>query len=132
VTSSCADLSPEYGIVNLKITPSQEVFFKREVRGQNYDALVLSPSKDLCSEPNPRSDYIFKSQGPHRIYYKVEDGTLILFLTIAAPLLEEGAFPIRVVQNKMHTLEFEELQKNYRKLGLVELKVEIDRGLKCR
>lgn len=70
VTSSCVDLPPQYGIVTLQITASQEVYFKREVRGLHYDHLVLSPSKDFCREPNPKSDYIFRAQGPRRIYYK--------------------------------------------------------------
>lgn len=132
MTSSCVDLPPEYGIVTLKVTASQEVYFKREVSGLHSDRLVLSPSKDFCREPDPKSDYIFQAQGPRRMYYKVENGALILFLTSAATLPEEGVFPIRVVQNEMLPLEFIKLKENYQQLGLTELKVEIDRNLKCR
>jgi hypothetical protein len=128
---SCVDLSPEYGVLSLKISASQEVYFKREVSGQNYDVLVLSPSKDHCGQPNPKSDYIFQG-GPSGIYYKIEDGTLTLFSTIAATPPESGNFPIRVVQNEMHPLDFVDLKKNYQNLGLKRLEVKIDKMLKCR
>jgi len=130
-TTSCVDLSPEYGVLSLKISASQEVYFKREVRGQNYDVLVLSPSKDHCGGPNPKSDYTFLG-GPSGIYYKIENGTLTLFLTIAAIPPESGGFPIRVVQNKMHPLDFVDLKKNYQSLGLKRLEVKIDGMLKCK
>jgi hypothetical protein len=107
------------------------VYFKREVSGQNYDVLVLSPSKDHCGQPNPKSDYIFQG-GSSGIYYKIEDGTLTLFLTIAATPPESGTFPIRIVQNKMHPLDFVDLKKNYQNLGLKRLEVKIDKMLKCR
>lgn len=129
--TSCVDLSPEYGVLNLKISASQEVYFKREVRGQNYDVLVLSPSKDHCGEPDPKSDYIFQG-GPSGIYYKVENGTLTLFLTIAAIPPESGSFPIKVVQNKAHPLDFVDIKKNYQNLGLQRLDVKIDKRLKCK
>ena len=130
-TKSCVDLSPEYGVLSLKTAASQEVYFKREVRGQNYDVLVLSASKDHCERPNPKFDYIFRG-GPSRIYYKTEDGTLILFLTIAAISPESGSFPITVVQNEMHPLDFVDLEKNHQNLGLQRLEVKIDKRLKCK
>jgi hypothetical protein len=131
LASSCVDLSPEYGIVNLKISPSQEVYFKREVRGLNYDVLVLSPSSDHCEKPNPKSDYIFRG-GPAEIYYKIEDGALTLFLTIEATPPESGSFPIKIVQNKVHPLDFVDLKKNYENRGLKRLDVKIDKMLKCK
>ncbi len=131
-TISCVDLSPEYGIESLKIADDQDVFFKREIRGQNYDVLVLSPSIDHCGNPNPKSDYIFRGQGPPRIYYKIESGALILYLTIAATAPESGDFPIRIVQNEMHPLDFVDVEKNYHNLGLKRLEVKIDEALKCK
>ncbi|HKX32671.1 MAG TPA: hypothetical protein VJ302_33605 [Blastocatellia bacterium] len=98
--------------------------------GQNYDLLVLSPNRDHCTPPNPQSDYIFHG-GPRKIYYKIEDGVLVLFVSIAATPPEGPGFPVSVRQNEIHPLDFADFQKNYQNQGLKLLEVEINRGLKC-
>jgi hypothetical protein len=131
LVNSCPDLSPAYGIESLKISDNAEVYFKREVRGQNYDSLVLSPKKNHCDLPS-KSDYIFRGQGPYLVYYKVENDTLILFTTSDVTPPAEGTFPGKVLLNKMHPLDFVELRENYQKLGLKPLDVEVNKALRCQ
>ena len=126
---SCPDFSPEYGVLPLKLSESQEVYLKREIRGQNYDVVVLSPNKDHCSEADPKSDYIFR--GHSSIFYKIEGNTLILFLAVEATPPESGSFPIKVVQNVKNFKEFVQIRNNYQNLGLTRLEVKIDNSLKC-
>src|SRR5712691_8220678 len=47
-TMCCVNLSPNYGLVSLRNPQNAELHFKREVRGLNYDVVVLSSNKDYC------------------------------------------------------------------------------------
>jgi hypothetical protein len=128
---ACADLSPEYGVASLKIADGRNLYFKREVRGQNYDVLVLSTNKELCAEPNPQTDYIFSSHAV-TIFYKFEGDTLSLFLTSPAKAPQDFQAPIRVAQNVISNPEFIELKEKYKERGLAQLDVRLDKSLKCR
>lgn len=129
--SACIpDLSPSYGRVKLKVSESQEIFFKREASGLNYDVLVISPSDDLCEIPNPKTDYVFRSTGV-TVYYKVENDSLILFTNQTATPPEGGQFPIKIEQKGLNTLEAEEIKKKAEELGLRSLDVPFDDRLKC-
>lgn len=130
--NSCANSPYSYGIVSLKVSESQEVYFKREARGLNHDSLVLSANKDYCAEPSPQVDFIFHASGSHSIYYKIENGILIMYPSSAATPPESRQFPVKVVQYDLTTLDYAELQKNHEKLGLKYLEVKLDEKLKCK
>jgi hypothetical protein len=124
-------LSPQYGVISLTVSNDQNMYFKREVRGLNYDVVVLSTDGDYCREPDASSDYVFAND-PLPMYYKLEDGTLSLYLTSLAAVPENFQSPIRVVQHQLSPLEFEEIEQHYKERGLNLLRVEIDKRLKCK
>jgi hypothetical protein len=130
--SACGpDLSPSYGRVGVRVSDNAEVFFKREVRGLNYDALVISPSDRLCGMPKAKTDYVFTGMGPFDVYFKVENGGLILFTHYAATPPEGSPFPVRVVQNALGSPDFDKLAASAEGLNLRRLEVPIDKRLKC-
>jgi hypothetical protein len=124
-------LSHQYGVIILTVSNDQDMYFKREVRGLNYDVMVLSTDDDYCREADASSDYVFASD-PLPMYYQLEDGTLSLYLTSPAAVPENFQSPIRVVQHQLSPLEFEDIQQHYKERGLNLLRVEIDKKLKCK
>lgn len=128
---ACHNLSPHYGVMSLAVPNGQYLYFKREVRGLNYDVVVLSTDNDYCKEPNASSDYVFASD-PLPMYYKLENGTLSLFLTSPAAIPKIFQSSIKVVQHQLSPLEFQEIEQHYKERGIELLRVEIDKTLKCR
>jgi hypothetical protein len=112
----------------------RSVYFKREVGWMNHDIWVISPSSDLCQIPNPKTDYRFKELGgPQTIPYKIDGNRLILVLTGPRPDPPEGGpFPVDIVWNEVHTVDFREIERDPAKLGLTVLRLPIDQSLKCR
>lgn len=133
LSSSCStESSPyKYGVVALKISDSQQVYFKREARGVSYDSLALSINGDPCIEPDPKSDFILHSSELPRIYYKIENGTLVLYLTVDAKSPGSGTFPVNVIQKKIHPIDSEEFKESYEKLGIKFIEIKLSEGLKC-
>src|SRR5437899_996831 len=127
----CMKLSPKYGFVALRSQTNGELYFKREVRGLNYDVVILSTNQDYCVEGNPHSDFIFASD-PLPMYYSFEGNTLNLFLTrvVAEPADFQSA--VKVVQHHLSPSDFAELQKAFKDRGLKPLNVPIDEKLRCR
>lgn len=133
LTSCSSDLHTKYAVQLVRVSETHEVYFKRKVRGQNYDVTVLSANKNHCAIPDPKSDYVFNGLDDSPIlFYKVENSTLILFLTIPAKEPEGGQFPIKVVQIKVEPLENWKMKEKYGDMGLKPLELEIDNSLKCR
>jgi hypothetical protein len=125
------NLSPKYGFLSLRSPQNAELYFKREVRGLNYDVMVLSTNKDYCKEPNASSEFIFASD-PLPMYYRFEGNTLNLFLTSAAAQPSDFQSDVRVVQHHLSPLEFAEIRKSFKERGLTLLDVPIDERLRCR
>ena len=128
---SCVKLSPKYGSVTLRSPTAGELYFKREVRGLNYDVVALSTNPDCCVEANPRSDFIFGSD-PLPMYYSFEDNTLNLFLTSVVTSPSNFQSSVKVVQHHLSPSEFADLQKSFKDRGLELLDVPIDEKLRCR
>jgi hypothetical protein len=130
-TACAPDLSSAFGMLAVTVG-NREVYFKREVRGLSYDALVISPSSSFCKMPDPRSDYIFREQGPVRLYYKVDNNTLVLYGTGSATPPEARNFPVNVVQHELTVLEFDQLDKDAARLGLLALEISVDKRSQCK
>lgn len=130
--SACMpDLSPAYGIVKVKVG-EQEVYFKREARGLSYDALVISTSDSFCGMPDPQSDYIFREQGPLRLYYKVDNNSLIIYARSRAIQPEVKKFLVNIVQKELTVLEFDRLEKDATRLGLFLLEISMKESKQCK
>jgi hypothetical protein len=127
----CMSLSPKHGFVALRSPGNSELYFKREVRGLNYDVVVLSTNKDYCAEPNARSDFIFASD-PLPMYYSFDGNTLNLFLTSVVAQPSDFQSTVKVVQHHLSPSEFGEIQKSFKERGLELLDIPIDEKLRCR
>jgi hypothetical protein len=130
-TTCCTNLSPKYGLTVLRGTGDTDLYLKREVRGLNYDVVVLSTNKDHCAAPNADSEFIFASD-PLPIYYSFDGNTLKLFLTSLVAQPSEFRSSVKVVQTHLSPSEFAEIQKNFRERGLERLDIPIDNKLRCR
>ena len=128
---TCMNLPPHYGVVALQSPQHAELYFKREVRGSNYDVVLLSTSKQHCGEPNSKSEYIFASD-PLPMYYSFEGDTLNLFLTSLVAEPPEFQSPIKVVQHHLSPSEFADMKKDFKTRHLNQLDVPIDENLRCR
>lgn len=131
VSVSCMKLSPKYGFVALRSPTNGELYFKREVRGLNYDVVVLSTNQNYCAESNSRSEFIFASD-PLPMYYSFEGNTLNLFLTSVVAEPSDFQSAVKVVQHHLSPSDFAELQKTFEDRGLKILNVPIDEKLRCR
>lgn len=129
---SCFDSPNRYGIVGLKIPDGREVFFKREARGIDYDSLALSVNSDPCTGPDPKTDYILHSSELPRIYYKIEDGALALYLSGTATPPGSGQFPVKIIQHKIHPIDYREFEKSYEKMGLRYVEFKMSELIKCK
>ena len=130
-TTCVPGLSPAYGIVKVKVG-DREVYFKREARGLSYEALVISPNDSFCGMPDPKSDYIFREQGPLRLYYKVDNNALVLYGTSNATQPEAKNFPVNVVQHELTVLEFDRLERDAARLGFLSLEISMKESKRCK
>ncbi len=128
---ACPDYGPEYGVMSLDGSQGQKLYFKREVRGQNYDVLTLSTDDDYCREPDETKDYVFGAHAT-KIFYKQSAGQLDLYMTSPSKTPTEFDSAIRITQHRLSPLEFAELDKNYRELGYVLIDVKLDKDLQCK
>jgi hypothetical protein len=128
----CQDLRPKYGVFSLRASGGETLYFKREVRGLNYDVLTLSVDKDHCKKPDPSRDYVFDDLGPHTIYYRIEGDVLTLYLTIPATPPRNFQSQIKVEQREMAPLEFAKVANNHKERGLTLLDVPLDEDLRCK
>lgn len=100
INTTCVDLSSEYGIRPVVSSSGAKLYFRREARGLNYDAISLTENDDYCSDRNPRTDYLFGKSGD-TIYYKFEGDTLHLFVGTPAKVPPSYSRKIVVVQHKL-------------------------------
>ena len=132
------DFSSEYGIVKISVGGNQ-LYFKREVRGLNHDAVILSPDENYCAEYNPDTDYKFTSMDTF-IFYKIEGR--ILYLLEGNPtqegypykpnIIEPKNFPVKVmIVRPDKLLVFGKEKGLYKDKGLEFLEIPLDDTLKC-
>lgn len=121
--------SSSYGRVKLQVG-EQVIFFKRQASALNHDDTVISPSDDLCNIPNPKTDYVFQGAPPAPLFYKIEKGVLILFVSTAATPPESGKFPVKIVQNEPNPLEMIKLTEAPEK-DMKRLELPLNNHLKC-
>lgn len=121
-----------YGIAEVKIAGKQPLYFKREVRGMNYDVICLSTNKDPCAGADSKYDYVFSNSARERLYYKIENNSLVLFDTVAEVPSDKRRFQINVIPKELHPLDFAELQKAPEKQSVYYLDVKLDDKIKCR
>lgn len=115
-------LGPRFGVLRVDVG-SERVYFIREVRGLNYDSLVISATDDLCQELDGPANFVFESLGPIRPYYTVVAGVLHIYTTYPGKA-PSGQFPVTVVQHELGPLEWVDFDKTAQERGLRQVVVE--------
>jgi hypothetical protein len=122
----------ERGMRRIVASDGARVYIKREVRGQNYDALGISLDGDPCRSLDPAVDHIFAAMGPLVVYCRVDAGVLTTYSTTA---LNAPARPMRAIHIENHVLDplaFQELSRAYASRGLTRVVVDLRPDPDCR
>ena len=121
----------QYGVDGVSTSEGTTVYFKREVRGANYDALWISASPDPCRPADDATDYVFRELGPLAVYYRAGAGAVETFST--SSLDPPGNEPkVRVIHHVLDPLAFKELERTYKSSGLTKIEVPVQRKIHCR
>jgi len=128
VLASC-DIGPEFGVISVRVG-DRDVFFIREVRGNNYDSLVISSSSDPCQNLSSPNNYVFEELGPIHPYYRIEGEVLHLYDTSGA-VPPRNAFPVRVVQHAVSPLEYADIAAAPQKIHVRRIDVPLNIHRNC-
>lgn len=121
------DRGPRYDIRQI-IVGQNSVYFKRKIRGRNYEGLSISGDGNLCNGPSRRTDFFLDSLDVDGVFYKVEGNKLYIYSYTAFTPPQSGSFPVKIVQNVYSPpAQFDE--ERIKKLGYTEL-VFTDESLK--
>lgn len=112
------DRGPRYDIRQISVG-QHSVYFKREIRGRNYEGLSISGDGDLCNGPSPRTDFFVEGMWPGQVFYKVDGDELHIYSQGEFIPPQSGGFPVKVVQKQGEPARYD--PENIRKLGYTEL-----------
>ncbi|MEO8649470.1 MAG: hypothetical protein ABI539_09920 [Acidobacteriota bacterium] len=113
------DRGPGFDIRQISVGQNS-IYFKREIRGRNYEGLSISSDGDLCNGPSPRTDFFLDSLDVDGVFYKVEADKLYIYSYTAFTPPQSDDFPVKIVQNVYSPpAQFDE--ERIKKLGYTEL-----------
>ena len=118
---SCIDFvdrGPRYDLHEI-LVGERSVYFKREIRGRNYEGLSLSSDGTLCNGPSARTDFFVDSETIGKVFYKVEGDELKIYSQSVFKPPATGIFPVKIVQSDIPPGQDNE--KRIQELGYVEL-----------
>lgn len=120
--------SPRYAIQQV-VVGQYSVYFKKEIRGRNYEGLSISADGNLCNGPSQETDYFVNSETPGRVFYKVENNVLRIYSQSIFTAPQNDNFPINIFQEYILAQDFRE--ENALKLGYTELLLPDDSLKNC-
>lgn len=109
---------PQYDIRQISVG-QHNVYFKREIRGRNYEGFSISSDGNLCNGPSPKTDFFVDSETIGKVFYKVEDDELQIYSQNVFTPPQTDNFPVKIVQRKLSNIEYSE--ENAIKLGYTKL-----------
>jgi hypothetical protein len=109
---------PLYSISQVSVG-QYSIYFKKEIRGRNYEGLSISTDGDLCNGPSPETDFFVDSETIGKTFYKVKDNELQIYSQNEFTPPKTDNFPVKIVQRKLPNVEHSE--ENAIKLGYREL-----------
>jgi hypothetical protein len=112
------DRGPRYDIRQISVGQTS-VYFKREVRGRNYDGLSISGDGNLCNGPSPRTDFFVEGMSPGQVFYNIDGDELHIYSQSDFTPPQAGGFPVKVVQENVDPVRYDPESVN--KLGYTEL-----------
>lgn len=105
--NSVNNRGPLYGIQKISVG-QHSIYFKREIRGRNYDGFSISSDSNLCNGPSPKTDFFVNSETVGKVYYKVKDDELLIYSQSVFTPPSTGSFPVKIIQRKIPLIEFSE------------------------
>jgi hypothetical protein len=121
-----------YSLYSIGVVEGKEVYVKRMVWGPALDQsiTVISTNRDLYDLRQTHNDYVFDWYQPS-IYYKVENGTLVLYLyELTAQPPEGEQFPFKVEQVVLDFEDWRRLMDNYKNAGINRIELSISENLR--
>ncbi|MCY7347650.1 MAG: hypothetical protein LH614_15710 [Pyrinomonadaceae bacterium] len=109
---------PRYDIRQISVG-QHSVYFKREIRGRNYEGFSISSDGNLCNAPSPKTDFFVGSETIGKTFYKVKGDELQIYSQNEFTPPQTDNFPVKIVQRKLPNVEHSE--ENAIKLGYTEL-----------
>ena len=95
------------------------VYFKREIRGRNYEGFSISSDGNLCNGPSPGTDFFVEGMTPGQVFYKVDGDELHIYSQSEFTPPQSGSFPVKVVQKQAEPARYD--PESIKKLGYTEL-----------
>ncbi len=119
--SSCDRRGSTHGIRDIEVSPGKHLYFKREVRGRNFDSWWISQNPDVCAELDPSTDAEFPAVGPLWFYYRIKAGKLELMGTPGLTMPQKGNLADLLHYEDLHPLDFQRLEREWESQGLTRL-----------
>ena len=116
------------GIQAVTRVGESSVYFKREVRGQNFDQMGISLNSERCRPLDSSTDYVFAELGPIEIFCRPQPGKLVVYATSPLRLPARTTNELVVETVLLTPSAFRDLQATYRDRGLVKVTVDDVRG----
>ncbi len=120
--------SAQYGMQQVSVG-QYIIYFKKEIRGRNYEGLSISTDGNLCNGPSQKTDFFVNSETPGRVFYKVENNKLQIYSQSVFTAPQNNNFPISIFQEYILAQDFSE--ENALKLGYAELLLPLDSLKNC-
>lgn len=112
------DRGPRYDIRQISVGQTS-VYFKREIRGRNYEGLSVSSDGDLCNGPSPQTDFFVEGMTSGQVFYTVVGDELHIYSQSEFTPPQSGDFPVKIVQKQVEPARYD--PENIKKLGYTEL-----------
>ncbi len=121
----------DYGLLKIQAPNGEEFYFRREMRGRNYDSLSLSNEPNACAKPDPDNALAFDSEGPVRVFYSFKGNELHLYKMSPVGAPKNFSNTIKLVLHDITNLEYIDLLESYKGKGLEISDVPINPALIC-
>lgn len=119
---SCS--STGYGLLAIESPSGKKLYFRREVRGLNYDLLSLSEKNNYCSKPDPQTSLIFRTIDPHA-FYKFNENELHIYTMADVTKPTKLADGIELVVHAIGNQQYIHMKEDYLEMGLQRVEVPI-------
>lgn len=131
IMCSCDRRGSTHGMQDIEVSPGKHVYFKREVRGRNFDELTVSLNSDPCAEFDAKVDGRFGSHGPLSLYYRLNAGKMDLLGSQDLSLPKLGGVADVLDYKSLHPLDFRDVHETWQSRGLKLIEVSLDRSIIC-
>jgi len=119
---------PLHGIRQVSVGQNN-IYFKKEIRGRNYEGLSISTDDNLCNSPSAKTDYFVNSETPGEVFYKVENDVLQIYSQSVFTAPQNNDFPVYIAQKYIFAQDFNE--SNALNLGFTKLSIPDDSLKTC-